>query len=49
MKDRWKAMNMTRTGTVMMLAYAMIWPQDTFELLEVVDADHGRADGLRTG
>ena len=34
MKERWKAMNMISTGTVMMLAYAISWPQETFSCLK---------------
>jgi hypothetical protein len=34
MKERWKAMNMISTGTVMMLAYAISWPQETLSCLK---------------
>ena len=30
MNDLWNAMNSTRIGTVIIDAYAMIWPQETF-------------------
>ena len=46
MKERWKAMNMISTGTVMMRGVGHHLAPGHVELLEVVDADHGRAQLL---